>query len=174
MSIFVYGSLPTCSLNPWGQMTSLKLCTCAGHQQLWKDCPSNPHELLELRDESVSKVSVSPRTSCVTKGIEIPTHLYWTFFKMYIKQCVCVLSHFSLVWLFVTLWTVGYQAPLSMGFSRQEYWSGLPCPPPGDLPDPGIKPASLRSPALAGRFFTTSATWETHIKQYIKANETWF
>ena len=53
------------------------------------------------------------------------------------------------------------QAPLSMGFSRQEYWSGLPCPPPGDLPDPGIKPVSLRSPALAGGFFTTSATWET-------------
>ena len=46
-----------------------------------------------------------------------------------------------------------------MGFSRQEYWSGLPCPPPGDLPDPGIEPASLTSPALAGGFFTTSATW---------------
>ena len=46
-----------------------------------------------------------------------------------------------------------------MGFSRQEYWSGLPCPPPGNLPDPGIKPASLKSPALAGGFFTTSATW---------------
>ena len=49
-----------------------------------------------------------------------------------------------------------------MGLSRQEYWSGLPCPPPGDLPDPGIKPMSLRSPALAGRFFITSATWEAH------------
>ena len=47
-----------------------------------------------------------------------------------------------------------------MGFSRQEYWSGLPCPPPEDLPDPGIEPASLVSPALAGSFFTTSATWE--------------
>ena len=47
-----------------------------------------------------------------------------------------------------------------MGFSRQEYWSGLPCPPPRDLTDPGIKPVSLMSPALAGRFFTTSATWE--------------
>ena len=53
------------------------------------------------------------------------------------------------------------QAPLSTGFSRQEYWSGLPCPSPGDLPDPGIKPASLTSPALAGGFFTTGATWET-------------
>ena len=50
--------------------------------------------------------------------------------------------------------------PLSVGFSRQEYWSGLPCPPPGHLPDPGIKLTSLTSPALAGRFFTTGATWE--------------
>ncbi|ELR60425.1 hypothetical protein M91_18992, partial [Bos mutus] len=49
------------------------------------------------------------------------------------------------------------QAPLSMGFPRQEYWSGLPFPTPGDLPDPGIKPASLVSPALAGGFFTTIA-----------------
>ena len=61
----------------------------------------------------------------------------------------------SFIWLFVTSWTVAYQAPLSMGFSRQEYWRGLPCPPPGDLPDPRIKPVSLAFPALAGRFFTT-------------------
>ena len=59
----------------------------------------------------------------------------------------------SRVQLFVTPWTVALQAPLSMGFSRPEYWSGLPCPPPGDLPDPGIKPGS---PVLAGRFFTMS------------------
>ena len=53
--------------------------------------------------------------------------------------CVCMLSHLSCVQLFVTLWTVACQAPLSMGFSRQEHWSGLLCPPPGDLPNPGIK-----------------------------------
>ena len=64
---------------------------------------------------------------------------------------------------FQTPWTAALQAPLSMGFSRQEYWSGLPCPPPGDLPDPGIKPAVLKSPALAGGFFTTSANWEAFI-----------
>ena len=52
------------------------------------------------------------------------------------------------------------QVPLSMGFSRQEYWSGLPCLPPGDFPHPGIEPVSLMSPALADGFFTTSATWE--------------
>jgi len=61
-------------------------------------------------------------------------------------------------------WTVARQAPLSMGFSRQEYWRGLPLPPPGDLPNPGIERTSLTSPALAGRFFTTSAT---RMKGYI-------
>ena len=62
------------------------------------------------------------------------------------------------VQIFATLWTVPCQAPLSMGFSRQEYCSGLPCPPPGDLLHPGIM--SLVSPSLADGFFTTSATWE--------------
>ena len=59
-----------------------------------------------------------------------------------------------------TAWTVARQAPLSMGFSRQEYWSWLPFASPGDLPGAGIKPTSLTSPVLAGRFFTSSATWE--------------
>ena len=72
----------------------------------------------------------------------------------------CVPIHFSNAWLFTTLWTVAHQALLSVGFSRHEYCSGLPCPPPGDLPDPGIKPESLMSPALACRFFTTNAMWE--------------
>ena len=71
----------------------------------------------------------------------------------------CVLP-LSRVQLFGTPWTVARQAPLSMGFFKQEYWSGLPFPSPGDLPDLGIKPASFASPALAGRFFTTSTTWE--------------
>ena len=73
--------------------------------------------------------------------------------------CVCV-SRFSRVQLFVTVWTVAHQAPMSLGFSRPEYWSGLLCPPPGDLPDPGIKPTSFVSPELAGGFFTTSTTWK--------------
>ena len=68
---------------------------------------------------------------------------------------VCVLSRLSRVWLFVTPCAVARQAPLFMGLSRQEYWSGLPCPPPGDLPKPGIKPTSLMS-ALTGGFLTTS------------------
>ena len=73
------------------------------------------------------------------------------------KQCACMLSR---VQLFASLWIIALQAPLSMGFSRQEYWSGLLCPPPGHLTNPGIKPLSLMSPALAVSFFTTSTAWE--------------
>ena len=70
----------------------------------------------------------------------------------------CMLSHFS-----PDSWQPhNLPAPLSMGFSQQEYWSGLPCPSAGDLPELGIKPVSLMSPSLAGRFFTTSNTWEAH------------
>ena len=75
------------------------------------------------------------------------------------SRTLCVLNRFSRVWLSATLWTVAHQAPLSTGFSRQKYCGGLPCPPLGDPPDPGIKPTSLRSPALTGVFFTASATW---------------
>ena len=81
---------------------------------------------------------------------------YFFFFSM----CAGMLSHFSCVQLFVTLWTIACQDPLSMGFSRQEYWSGWPCPPPGDLPELRTEPEALTSPALASRFFTTSGTLE--------------
>ena len=70
---------------------------------------------------------------------------------------------FSLVWLFASPWTAAHQTPLSMGFSRQEYWGRLPFSSPGDLAHPGNEPASLTSHALAGRFFTTSATWEDQL-----------
>ena len=62
-----------------------------------------------------------------------------------------------------TIWTAAHQAPVSMGFSWQEYWSGLLCPSPGNLPNPGIEPISLMSPALAGGFFTTRATWASQV-----------
>ena len=81
-----------------------------------------------------------------------------------------VLSSFSPVQLSVILWTVASQAPLSIGFFRQEYWSGLLLPPPRHLPDSGIKPESLVSPVsleLAGRFFTTSTTWEAPVPSFI-------
>ena len=71
-----------------------------------------------------------------------------------------MLSRFSHVWLFVTLWTVALEAPQSMEFSRKEYWNGSPFTSPGDLPYPAIEPTSLKSLELAGGFFITSATWE--------------
>ena len=84
---------------------------------------------------------------------------------MCVCVCVCVRAckrvcmgaqSLGRVWLIVTPWTVAHQAPLSMEFSRREYWSGLPCPPPGDPPHPSIEPMSLASPALAGGFFPTA------------------
>ena len=90
--------------------------------------------------------------------------------------CACVLSH---IWLFATLCTVIHQAPLSMEFPRQRYWSGLPFPPPGDLPDPGIKhtsPGSPAPPALAGRSFTIvppgkpSVPWRERNKSWTLRN----
>ena len=76
------------------------------------------------------------------------------------RHAVFMLDCLSCVQLFVTLWTVIYQAPLSMGFTRQEYCSGLSSSPPGDLPDLKVKPTSLIPFALAVRFFTTSTTWK--------------
>ena len=82
--------------------------------------------------------------------------------KSYLATCRVVQSHFSRVLLFATSWTVAHQAPLTTGFSRQEYWSGWPCSPPGYLPDPGIEPAS---PGFAGRIFTTKSKWVNQIKE---------
>ena len=94
-------------------------------------------------------ITVLKRSSIFT--IHTHTHTYtYTY--------ACVLSRISCVGFCATIWTAALQAPLSMGFSRQEYWSGLLCPPPGDPPIPGIEPASLKSHPLAGEFFTTSAT----------------
>ena len=85
------------------------------------------------------------------------------------KDAECCLLLFSCSFVsdsFATPWTVARQAPLAMGFPRQEYWSGMPCLPPGDLPDPGIEPMCLTSLALAGRFFTTSTIWEAPNTKY--------
>ena len=109
--------------------------------------------------------------------------LYWLKkkkkkkFTMWELQVRCWVHAFS-VPLFVsdsfeTPWTVAHQVPLSMGFSRLEYWSGWPCPPPGDLPDPGIERASLISHALAEEFFITCTTWEDWVRCYLGANEDW-
>ena len=85
-----------------------------------------------------------------------PANLFSHLMGLLFTPWMCVSTQlFSRVWLFVTPWTISCQFPLSMEFSKQEYWSGLPCPPAGDLPNPGIKLASLTSPALVGRFFKT-------------------
>ena len=70
---------------------------------------------------------------------------------------------FSCTELFATLWIVAHQARLTMGFSRQEYWSELPFSSPGDLLNPEIKPVTIMSPALVGRFFITRATWDDNM-----------
>ena len=74
--------------------------------------------------------------------------------------CCALLSHFSCVQLFATPWTIVCQVLLSIGFSRQEYWNGLPFPSPGDLLEPRIEPTFLMSTASAGRVFSMSTTWE--------------
>ena len=84
-------------------------------------------------------------------------HGGYTYHILHWNEDAWAPNHFSHIRLLET-WTVALQAPPSMGFSRQEYWSGLPCPSPGDLPDPRMEPTSLMSPALAGGLFTTSAT----------------
>ena len=94
----------------------------------------------------------------------------WCFLLDYRNTtCSCWdwFRHFCCVQLFATPQTVAQQAPLTTGFTGQEYWSGLPCFPPGNLPDPGIEPASLTSPALVGRFFTTSNTLKAHMPMIV-------
>ena len=100
---------------------------------------------------------VGPKHIKPRKNVRGPNHLIHTVrWKCWLHACV--LSHFGHLQLCLTPWTVAHHALLSIGFSRQEYWSGFPCPPPGHLPHPGIEPVSLMSPALAGMLFTTRTT----------------
>ena len=102
----------------------------------------------------MNNCKTSPEALLLFKNYEIilvKSVCFLPFFKS-LRQCLaCVLSR---VQCFATPWTVAHQAPLSMGSSRQEYWSGFPCPSPGDRPHPGAEPMSLASPALAGGLFT--------------------
>ena len=86
---------------------------------------------------------------------------------------VCLLSHFSRVQLYATLWTVACQAPLCMGFSRQEYLSGLPCPSPRESSQPRMEPMSLTTPVLAGRFFSRASFVAQLVKNLPAVLETW-
>ena len=78
------------------------------------------------------------------------------------RRCACMLSHFGCIRLFATLWTIAHKAPLSVGCSGEECWSGLPCPPPEGFPDPGIEP---RSPALQADSLSTEPPWEAREKR---------
>ena len=102
-----------------------------------------------------SQVSSEPHASCFSPSLGGEMSI--------LCMGLCVLSCFSCVHLFVTLWAIAHQAPLSLGFSRQEYWYGLPCTLPEDLPDLGMEPKSLRSHASSGRFFITSITSKPHM-----------
>ena len=101
---------------------------------------------LYLSTASFLRVSLSHSPGC-------------TSFQLHLSESSLLVAPFTIFQLLcATPWTVAHQAPLSMGFSRQEYWSGLPLPPPGDLPDPRLKPTSNASPALTGSLYLC-ATW---------------
>ena len=101
----------------------------------------------------ITYTSLIPNPLSLALEVTQHSNSLWKKWKCWLLNCL---------WLFATPWTVAHQAPLSMGFSRQKYWSGLPCPPPGDLPDLGIEHRVLMSPVLAGGSFTISITWEAH------------
>ena len=117
---------------------------------LWNPSPRSGLEPVSSALEGgIPTTGPSPKSRVMHFGWTQESRIMWG------RTITAHSQSFSRVWLFVTPWTVALQAPLSMEFSRREYWSGLPFPSPGDLPDPGIKPTSLVSPALADRFFTT-------------------
>ena len=156
---FLLGSVP-CALGP------RELCTCLlrhPHKiSFFTVCShpnpgsSNPGQVLGGEGIAHYPHFRSPNRRGLKSNSETKTPQF--------KSCGCVLSHSAVMSNSVTQWTTADQAPLSMGFSRQEHWSGLPCPPPGDLPDPGIESTSFMSPALAGGFFTTSTTLEAPVQ----------
>ena len=101
----------------------------------------------------------------------IARNIYLVFVP-FSDSCVHV-SHFSRAWLFATLWAIAHQAPPSMGFSRQEYGSGLSCSPPGDPPDSGTEPESLASPALARAFFTQALPGKPRAPKILGFSKWW-
>ena len=157
---------------PWGLWSYLGARPCPGPRLPGssEECPSSPAncKLLSLKVQHLKK-----KKKFSTRAILLwvcysflplpflPLSLIFQFWTqitwLIVFLLLHVLSHLSHVRLFATPWTVAHQAPPSMGFSRQEYWSGLPLSRPGHLPNPGIQPMSLKSPALAGGFFTTIA-----------------
>ena len=122
---------------------------------------SNSETTCRWTHSFVLTIQESDRISPLTEEIYVSLNLGFPLpIQALPWRLVSVLSCFSCVRLLVTPWTVACQTAPSIGFSRQEYWSELPFPPPGDFPNSGTEPKSLMSPALAGELFTTNATWE--------------
>ena len=140
---------------PWPQPASL-LCS-------W-DLPGKNTRVGYLSSSrGISWLGIEPASHFLHRQIDsLPLRYQWS---MSPKLLCCVR-------LFVIPWTLACQAPLSMRFFRQEYWSGLPCSPPGDLPHPGMEVVVSYISALAGGFFTTRATWEAHNQTIIPCNHT--
>ena len=146
---------------PGGQAPSLpSVGTCLGEEALdWVRTPGRAFQ------EPPGCSAHSPRAAARGASLPLKPSLFIPLDPRHrlcgSRCCPCLVA--QSVRLFATPWTVAHQAPLSIRFSRQEDWSGLPCPPPGDLPNPGVEPAS---PALAGGFFTTSATKKPYITRW--------
>ena len=119
----------------------------------------NGHELEQTLGNSEGEGSLACCSPWGCKELDITEQLNNNNAIWILTAHACVLSHFSCVRLFVTSWIMAYQAAVSMGFSRQECWSGLPFPPPEFFPTQGLN-SHLKLPALAGMCFTTCATWE--------------
>ena len=153
ISVSVSLTVTSDSATPWTVAHQAPLSMEFSRQEYWSGCCFLPQGIFPSQGSNLG----------------LPHHkrfLYrLTTREAHIYIYACVLSHFSCVCLFETLWTVACQASLFIGFyCTSTLWSLLPCPPPGDLPDPGIEPTSLRSPELAGRFFIAGVTWEALYK----------
>ena len=147
----VYIMLPLSKLVPGNKLPTLRRHFFSGKNNKVTSFFGQWYLCLNNRQFTSSQVGNFPAGMNYSLGKARPGY---TIFLVICLCTMCMLSHFSHVWLCATPWTVAHQPPLSMGFSRQEYWSGVPFPPPGDLPDPGIKSLYLASPVLAGGFFT--------------------
>ena len=119
-------------------------------------------QLLHSQAPSPSGATWRPFLPCLSWLHSLPGFSHLSTHRLRDPGVNCYRTEKNQLWLFATPWTAAHQAPLSMGFSRQEYWSGLPFPPPGDLPDPGIKPESQVS-CIGRQVLYHWATWEARI-----------
>ena len=136
----------------------------------WANSYNQSISLIHIHTHTYYSLSLSHTHTHTPESLRNPNRIFTYYFAWSSCSCVSMLSHFSRVWFFGTPQTVACQVPVSTELASQEYWSGLPCPPQGDLPNPGIEPASLPYPALAGGFFTTNATWEALSFPYMCIN----